>query len=314
MARTKKTDILNDYERVRQPDADKLAELVERAIGKRTAKEFADTCGVNASTISRILNKKLSGPCSDELIVAIAANAAPGSQVSFSDLLKAHGVEKKEVTSWSKTIALDHDVREYISAWDRAELMKKVALLGSKKDDSEDTETNSGYGSVVERNAAEIIQLNILDLGGSVAIKKGRDSMGRDMYPYTPDFVLETNVLCSDGLSKWAFDIVMDSGAVASNRFNFLLAESYLNNPAAKGYRMTLATFNPDVFFRYLEEVNEKTIRDSISIMLLNSMTRKIDYEYVLNREGFEEQTRLFADGVHISPEEIYGFPIRAEE
>ena len=56
MARTKKTDILSEYERVRQPDADKLAELVERAKGKRTTTEFAEACGVNASTISRILN------------------------------------------------------------------------------------------------------------------------------------------------------------------------------------------------------------------------------------------------------------------
>lgn len=314
MARTKKTDILNDYERVRQPDADKLAELVERAIGKRTAKEFADACGVNASTISRILNKKLSGPCSDELIVAIAANAAPGSGVEFSDLLKAHGVEEKQITSWSGTITLKHDVRDYLRSWDRAKLMKKVALLGSRKDESEDSETISGYGSIVERNAAEIIQLNILDLGASVAIRKGQKSMGKEMSPYYPDFVIETNVLCADGLSAWAFDIVMDSHIEASNRLYYLLAKSYLNNPASKGYRMTLATFNPDIFFRYLEEVKGKVVRDSISIMLLNSMTRKVDYEYVLDREGFKEQTRLFADGVHISPEEIYGFPMRVED
>lgn len=314
MARTKKTDILSEYERVRQPDADKLAELVGRAKGKRTTTEFAEACGVNASTISRILNKKLSGPCSDELIVAIAVNAAPGSKVRFRDLLDAHGLEEKK-GSITQTFTISKlDMEQYLDTMDRIRLMQKVAMLGVARDDSEDIRSTSGYGSVVERNAAEIIQLSILNLGGTVTVKKGVDAIEGFMFPYSPDFVIETNVLSADGLDKWSFDIVMSTGMDANRHFDRLFASAYLDAPAQKGYRMTLATFNPDTFYRYLEMMRLRTVRDSISIMLLNSMTRKIDYEYVMDREGVEHQTRLFPDGALIDPQEIYGVPAEGGE
>lgn len=315
MARTKKSGILSEYVRTKQPDPDKLAELVGRAKGKRTVTEFATACGVNASTISRILNKKLSGPCSDELIVAIAANAAPGSKVRFRDLLDAHGVEMEHITHFEHTITITREQAEnYLDTMDRIQLMKKVAMLGLSKDDSEDTSSSSGYNSVVERNAAEIIQLNLLNLGGQIAIKKGTDMMEGFMFPYVPDFVIETNVLCADGLDKWAFDIVTDAGMDSIRHFDRLFATAYLDRPAEKGYRVSLATFNPDVFYRYLEMLRGRTVRDSISIMLLNSITRNVDYEYVMDRENFDIQTRLFPDGSTIDPQDIYGIPEEGDE
>lgn len=89
-------EIFAEYVRIRQPDRDKLAELVVRAKGEgRTMKQFALECGVNPSTLSRIVNKRISGANSDALIDAIYRNAAPESGVTLEMLLDAHGMIPK---------------------------------------------------------------------------------------------------------------------------------------------------------------------------------------------------------------------------
>lgn len=81
------------YVRVTAPDKDKLAELIKLAIGpSRNMTEFSKECGVNPSTISRILNKKNSGASSDDLIITIAKHADPLSGVTEESLMKAHGM------------------------------------------------------------------------------------------------------------------------------------------------------------------------------------------------------------------------------
>ena len=47
---------LANYVRVKQPDKDKLAELVIRSKGsKRSMRQFARECGIDPSTMSRII-------------------------------------------------------------------------------------------------------------------------------------------------------------------------------------------------------------------------------------------------------------------
>ena len=93
MSRVKSTNPFPEYVRVSEPQKDKLAELVKQAKGKRTVTEFAIQCGVNPSTMSRLLNQKQSGTTTDDLIAAIALNAAPESGVTKEELLKANDME-----------------------------------------------------------------------------------------------------------------------------------------------------------------------------------------------------------------------------
>lgn len=83
------------YIRVSEPNKDELARLVKNAKGpSRTMKEFGNLCGVDPSTLSRIVNKKNRGPSSDDLIRSIAEHADPDSGVTLDKLMAAHGMAR----------------------------------------------------------------------------------------------------------------------------------------------------------------------------------------------------------------------------
>ena len=97
MARSKKINLFKGFIRVKEPDMKRLAELTIRAKGiGRSLNEFASACGVNASTLSRIVNQKNSGPSADMVIAQIALNADPSSRVTIEKLLDAHGLAPVE--------------------------------------------------------------------------------------------------------------------------------------------------------------------------------------------------------------------------
>lgn len=81
--------------RVSEPNKDEMARLLLKAKGpERTMKELAALCGVDPSTLSRIVNKMNRGPSSDDLIRSIAEHADPESGVTLDILMAAHGMAK----------------------------------------------------------------------------------------------------------------------------------------------------------------------------------------------------------------------------
>ena len=83
---------LSEYVRTRDPDRDKLSELVVKAKGpKRSMRKFAEEIGVNPSTLSRLVNQKTAGAVTDKLIAEIATHADPESGVTFEELIDAGG-------------------------------------------------------------------------------------------------------------------------------------------------------------------------------------------------------------------------------
>ena len=68
-------NLATQYSRIKPPDKDLLAEYVVRAKGpERSMRQFAEEIGVNASTLSRIVNKKTAG---GKLEYFILENAGP---------------------------------------------------------------------------------------------------------------------------------------------------------------------------------------------------------------------------------------------
>lgn len=87
-------NLATQYSRIKPPDKDLLAEYVVRAKGpERSMRQFAEEVGVNASTLSRIVNKKTAGANSNNLIADIAAYADKNSGITFEMLMQAHGMD-----------------------------------------------------------------------------------------------------------------------------------------------------------------------------------------------------------------------------
>ena len=86
-----------------QQDKARLAKLLEIAKGQhRTMKQFAEECGVNPSTFSRISNEKMAGSSSEAVIRAIYEHRAPGSRISLMDLMQANGMVPSVHSSYSE--------------------------------------------------------------------------------------------------------------------------------------------------------------------------------------------------------------------
>ena len=83
------------------PDTEELAFLVSAAKGpNRSMAEFSRACKVKGpSTFSRIVNELIDKPLSDELLIAIAQNAADPGKVTFDMLMRANGKIPKDETS-----------------------------------------------------------------------------------------------------------------------------------------------------------------------------------------------------------------------
>ena len=94
MGRKKITNLFPDYIRTGKADLEVLSQLVLSAKGERSMNDFANECGVNTSTISRIINMKNTTACSDEVLVAISKAADPNSGVTLEKLLAANGMVK----------------------------------------------------------------------------------------------------------------------------------------------------------------------------------------------------------------------------
>lgn len=81
-----------EYTLVRKCDKETLATLVNMAKGEsRTMKEYADACGIDPSTLSRIVNRKNRGKSKIENIEKLAEHADPDSGVTLDMLLEANG-------------------------------------------------------------------------------------------------------------------------------------------------------------------------------------------------------------------------------
>lgn len=81
-----------EYTRGKPMDKERLAQYLEMAKGERTMKQFAEECGVNPSTFSRIANKKFTGASSETLMRAIFDHAVPNCGFTLDELMDANGM------------------------------------------------------------------------------------------------------------------------------------------------------------------------------------------------------------------------------
>lgn len=92
-----RNDMEREYVEALVPDKMKLAMYVNKAKGpERTMAQFAEACGVSASTLSRIVNHKITKPLSTELIQAIIKNAAEPEYLDYEIIMRANGMVPKD--------------------------------------------------------------------------------------------------------------------------------------------------------------------------------------------------------------------------
>lgn len=83
----------NKYVQFTEPDKAALATLLEACKGpERTMAQFAEACSISASTLSRILNRNITKPLSEDMLKSIYEHRVDGCKVGMDELYRANGM------------------------------------------------------------------------------------------------------------------------------------------------------------------------------------------------------------------------------
>lgn len=289
MARVKSTNPFSDYIRVKECDDQRLSELAVKAKGKnRSLNQFAKDCGVNPSTMSRLINMKNNTPCSEDLIAAIAKNADADSGVSLDDLLEAYGLAAIEITeppedkngykvfiSYSK----DYDPSMFVNGTVRMGKSKSIArLMQALVDEYEPAQ----YEHFVQGT----IMRTLLQKGMTVKLREDRNVVTKGELKFKADFVLEMDPEKNDGFSYWAFGYHKSERRPILHKINTLFGMAYLENPVKKGYKISLLTTEPKEFEEAEKYLKDIEIEDYISVILIDGTEWEVIKEFVIPRKN----------------------------
>lgn len=301
VSKPKHVGLLNMCKRIGPTNMVKIAELTERAKGSRTTAAFAEVCGVNAGTMSRILNAKFRKNLSDDVIAAIAVNAANCNGRTFRELLEAHGLVIPAAEGLEDADQLYTDYLNQV----------RSAVEMSHRTKTNQTETTSERREALRTRIREIVQNDLIAKGYSVGKEKDREVMETAEFPWTADFVLKTDALEPEGLSRWAFAICEDVGHRFSWELQRLAGIAYFSRPAVNGVRITLITTDEATFYLSRRELKDLgPAYDSLSILLVNKRNRFVEAEYVLERDIETAQVMpMGKKDSEIDWQDFYGVP-----
>lgn len=298
MAKTKSTNPFPEYVRVCQPNKERLAELTLKAKGEsRSLTEFANACGVSASTLSRVINQKTTRPNSDDLIAAIAENADPDSGVTLQDLLEAHGLA---------LITLNHEFVLGVSGSGKTNTLTQVLIETAAKSAQGISPSSAKIisetakiirESAIERTAREIIQNELLLRGYQVSITMNRNVISTPSLRYIADFVVETNALEDCGISQWAFDIQNGVHRPILHKLSWMFGAAYIDSTIQRGIKLSLVTSDKAEFDEVKSRFSAIKIKDCISVVLLDTLKRCVIDEFQIPMSAEKKPKYVFKQG-----------------
>lgn len=243
-------------------DKDKFASLLIAAKGARTMKDFSETCGVNPSTFTRIIQKCNKGSSSTELLEAIAKNAAFGSGVTIEDLADANGY----------TVEVDSQIKS--SLWPNCDILVRNTLIQE----------------LLDRNA-EVRMGNIsYRFGKTMSLRPDAlimtDAFGKKDEVWFFDSLYTTkDPNSSQGiiLKRTAFDKLSRFVFISMNKIELFKPSHY-----------SLVFFDKDYYNLIVEEFAETNVPTYISLILIDTLNSAIIDEFVLPRTSCEKQKSYF--------------------
>ena len=301
MSKPKHVGLLDMCKRIAPTNMERIAELTAKAKGNRTTAAFAEVCGVNAATMSRILNAKFKKNLSDDVIAAIAVNAAYSNGKTFKELLDAHGLVIPAAEGVDNADQLYTDYLNQV----------RSAVEMSRKTKVDQTETPAARREALIIRVQETIQNYLIEQGYYVGREKNLEVMDAVEFPWEADFVLKTDALEAEGLSKWAFYICEKVGLQFSLELERIAGMAYFSKPAQDGYRITMVTTDWITFYESRRTLmGLGNVYDSFSILLVNDRYHFVEAEYVMERDvPLAQVMPKGKEDSDIDWSEVYGVP-----
>lgn len=298
MGRKKITNLFPDYIRTGKADLEVLSQLVLSAKGERSMNDFANECGVNTSTISRIINMKNTTACSDEVLVAISKAADPNSGVTLEKLLAANGMVKLvpagtegAVVSPSQIVFGLADIAEEQTIEPDPNASDMFLRNAAK--------TLTGY--MLEQNYRETLQNAFLMNGYFVELVSYENMIWPRTKHYMADFAIRTNALLEEGIDTWLFECKSYTAGIGRgtiSKMNQLFAMAYMESPREHGIKVSVVVNHVAMIEQAREYYADCKIRDYFSFILIDPVNRCVKDEFCIPRiDGTEKSVFKVQDG-----------------
>lgn len=311
MAGIRKADLFKGYTKEHEPDLMWLSELVLRAKGERSLSAFADDCGLDISTLSRIINRKNNGPSSDEVLARIALNVAPESEVTIDDLLLASGKEQAEGAPCAEETLHRLDIpRKPTPDKSDASRTSIESAIKSNGEIAASEQKRCTWGTelsitaldtaIIKPHISPMVRFRqpVLDalimLNCEVALAEDLVAIRDVISPREALFKLKTNALKAENLDEWAFIELKRRGISASVEVKQCFGEMFVHNPVLDGTRVTMLIEDESTYDILEKSYQRVKIPASFSLMHVDTKNRQVLSEYVFERSDGVEPVRLF--------------------
>ena len=256
-----------EYLQITAPDKDRLSKMLNTCKGTdRTMAQYAEDSGVNASTLSRILNGKITKPLSYEMLVLIYDHKSGNADLSFEQLALANGMKEKEAHEREKSLELFY---------------------------------NDPIDKIERESEAQSIIVNSLLLRGAMI---QIESKPRRFYYNSPDYRPSTwgfypmidfvvNIMKSEGRKEWDFycyakvlEEVTNEAAtelannIISMKMSFFLQDSW-EPQLLEGIKSSFVLFEEKVFDAFVEQLKKAEIKSEVSAILIDYVHGKVQKE-----------------------------------
>lgn len=256
------------FTKVADVDKELFAQLLMLAKGNLTMKDFADKCGVNPSTFTRIIQMSNKGSSSPELIQAIAKNAEKSSKVTLEKLAAANGYKVK------KDIGLKIDA--LTEGPQRAERLVRDVI----------TQELINRNKEVRMGSIRYPFTKNLELRPDALIMT--DAFGKEKQVW----FLEALVIKREGRDDKhviynarhrAFDKISRFVFVSMNKVELFRPERY-----------SLVVFDEDIYKAIVEEFEDTVVPTDISIILIDPLNSVVSAEFMLPHKEKGNQASFF--------------------
>lgn len=246
------------FKKTHEMDKAEFAKLLQLAKGGRTMKDFADECGVNPSTFTRITQMANKGASSTELLEAIAAHTV-STEVTLEKLATANGytlIKDEGLTS-----------RRLSTYFENEETLVRNVLVQA----------------LLDRNAGVRLGNIKYQFSKSLALSPDAlimtDAFGAENEIWFVDSMLSVPRVTRDDSHPIHKSRVKQIAFEKFSRFVFIsMNKVELFRPV----RFSMVVFDREVYDIIVDEFAETVVPTDISIILIDSLNNCIADEFML--------------------------------
>lgn len=264
MGRKRNVSKFPNYVKLKNYDAEEMSRLVTLAKGNRSINDFARECGINASTISRIVNMKNKEACSDEVIEAIAEHAENKMEVTIPNLMSANG--RIEMFSDEYKQSTCQRLLKY------AELLTNTAGL---------------------KNDYTIICDALKKQGFEASVTTKHRTTWPIIGDYIFDFEIKTDAFKEKQIDRWMFDAsssTYDKWMDPVKKMEQIFSMAYLDSPIEKKIKISVIVYYKEFFERVKEVFSGIKVKDCLSFVYIDRENGQLVDEYNISQCDREEK------------------------